>query len=482
MFEKFWLKILRVIVSTQLGAGTLAWAQQAAGSPPLADRYRSTVDRIVAETLRSNDSWLKMEVLCDEIGHRLSGSIGLEKAIAWAADQMKKDGLENVRLEPVMVPKWVRGSESLTLLEPRKDELFMIGLGGSVSTPPEGITAQVIAVRDEAELEAVTDRVKGKIVLFDNPMPPYDPVAGARYGTYVRFRSRGPQLAAKHGAVACLVRSVTARSLRSPHTGATNYGDAAVKIPAAAVSIEDAAMISRLQARNIPVVVNLKMEARTVEPVPSANVVGELRGTTHPEEIVLISGHLDSWDAGCGAHDDAGGCVQVMEAVNVLRKLNLQPRRTIRVVLYTNEENGLMGAKQYTQDHADELSKHVAAIESDGGSFRPTGYSIDCADEEKRTIAVDQMSEILSFLSRSIGPLKAEKGGSGADIGPLKPAGFPLMGHLVEGSTYFDLHHTHADTLDKVDPKELSQNVAVMAAVAYLLADMPERLGERSPR
>lgn len=447
---------------------------------PIANHYRETARKIHQAVMRGNDSFKKLEELCDGIGHRLSGSEALDKALKWAADWMKKDGHENVRLEPVTVPKWVRGNESLTLLEPRRDTLFMIGLGNSVGTPAEGITASVVAVKDEKELEALGDKVKGKIVLFDNPMPPYDPIQGSHYGETVRFRSRGAQLAAKQGAVACLVRSVTARSLRSPHTGATNYGDAPLKIPAAAISTEDAAMISRLQARGVPVVVQLKMEAKFEEPAQSANVVGELRGSELPDEIVVIGGHIDSWDAGTGAHDDGGGCVQAMEAITALRKLGLKPRRTIRVVLWTNEENGLAGGKQYAKDHEAELSKHVVAIESDGGSFKPTDYSVDCSDEGKRAIAVEQMTDVASLFAETIGPIRIEKGGSGADIGPMKPAGFVLMGHGVEGATYFDYHHTHADTLDKIVPEELSQNVAVMATVAFIIADMPDRLGTRS--
>lgn len=235
-------------------------------------------------------------------------------------------------------------------------------------------------------------------------------------------------------------------------------------------------MIARLTERGEKVVVTLKMDAKSLDPAPSGNVIGELVGRELPEEVVVIGGHIDSWDVGQGAHDDGGGCVQAMEAINVLRKLNLVPRRTIRVVLWTNEENGLEGGKQYAKTHADELDKHVAAIESDGGSFRPTGYSIECSDETKQHIAADQMRDILS-LFKDIGATSAEVGGSGADVSPMKPAGVVLMGHNVDMSTYFDYHHSDGDTLDKVVPQELSQNVAVMATVAYILADMPARLG-----
>ncbi len=255
------------------------------------------------------------------------------------------------------------------------------------------------------------------------------------------------------------------------------YGDAKVKIPAAAVSTEDADMIARLQARGVPIVVTLKMEAKTLDQAPSGNVIGELRGSTNPQEIIVIGGHIDSWDVGQGANDDGAGCVMAMEAINVLRRLNMIPRRTIRVVLWTNEENGLAGARQYAKDHADELANHVAAIESDSGGFRPVGYSVDCADETRLGIAAEQLRDIMSLLE-SIGATDVTTGFSGADVGPMKDSGVILMGHRVDGSKYFNYHHSPADTVDKVDPQDFSQNVAVMATVAYILADMPQRLGK----
>jgi carboxypeptidase Q len=280
-------------------------------------------------------------------------------------------------------------------------------------------------------------------------------------------------------AVAALVRSVTARSLRTPHTGSLGYGDAKVKIPAAAITTEDAQTIAGLQRLGVPVVVNLKMEARTLPDAESANVIAELRGREKPEEIVVIGGHFDAWDVGHGAHDDGGGCVIAMEAINVLRKLKMIPRRTIRVVLWTNEENGVRGARAYAEEHADELEHHVAGIESDMGVFKPTGYSVECGDDARAARAVEQLGDLLSVFSTSpIGPLDARLGFSGVDIRPMKSAGVVLLGHQVENANYFDLHHSPADTLDKVDPGELSENVAVLAVAAYILADMPERLGE----
>jgi carboxypeptidase Q len=454
---------------------------QADATPSIAARYRETAQRIVSATLANNDAYRRLEELCLRIGHRLSGSPQLDRAIEWAVGILHEDGQENVRREKVMVPHWVRGEESVILVEPRSERLHMLGLGGSIGTPPEGITAPVVVVGSEQELESIGDETRGKIVLFNHAMRTYDPETGSGYGTASRYRSKGASLASQRGAVGCLVRSATARSLRSPHTGGMRYEDGHPKIPTAAISIEDADLIARMRRHGLPVVVNLRMAAKTLPDVESANVVGELRGTTWPDEVVVIGGHIDSWDVGQGAHDDGAGCVMAMEAIHVLRKLQLIPRRTIRVVLWTNEENGLAGARAYAADHTDELAKHVVAIEADSGGFRPTGYSVECETPTCAEAAVEQLRDLVSVLS-SVAPLAIETGGTGADISILKPAGVVLMGHNVEGSTYFDYHHTYADTIDKVDPEELSRNVAVMATVAYILADMPERLGVPAKR
>lgn len=453
------------------------YPETATSSGSLSDRYRDKARKIMDAALAGNDGFRKLEELCLTIGHRLSGSSQLEKAIDWAVAAMKKDGQENARREKVMVPKWVRNHEWATMLEPREEHLVMLGLGGSVPTPPGGITAPVVVVSGQEELEKLGDAVKGKIVLFNNVMPPYNPETGSGYGAAVQYRSKGAILAAKQGAVASLVRSVTAKSLRTPHTGAMRYEDGVPKIPHAAITVEDAETIARLQAKNIPVVIKMVMEAQTLPESESANVVAELRGSTNPDEIVVIGGHIDSWDVGHGAHDDGGGCVMAMEAINVLRKLNMIPRRTIRVVLWTNEENGLAGGKAYAKDHEAELPKHVAAIEADSGVFRPTGYSAECQDKDREARAAEQLAEIVSLLT-TIGPMKASTGHSGADVSPMKPAGVMLMGHNVEGSTYFDYHHTPADTIDKIDPRLLSENIAAMAVTAFIIADMPERLGD----
>jgi len=440
----------------------------------IAERYRETADRIIEAALAGNDGYRKLEHLCDDVGHRLSGSPALDRAIEWAVKALEADGHENVRTEKVSVPVWVRGRESLELIEPHAAAIPMLGLGNSIGTGPDGITAEVISVTSEDDLHARADEIAGKIVLFDFPMKPGDGSRGSGYGPAVRYRSWGARLAAQHGGVAALVRSVTTRSLQSPHTGAMSYAGAERQVPSAAVSTEWAARISRLCARGIPVKAKLYMEARMNGEAPSANVIAEIRGREKPDEIVVMGGHIDSWDVGQGAQDDGGGCVQAMEALNVLRKLDLRPRRTIRVVLWTNEENGLAGGRAYAKDHADELPNHVAAIESDGGTFAPQGFGVSLDDPDRQKLALEQLQQITSLLERT-GATTARPGGGGADIGPMKPAGVPMMSINVDMTHYFDYHHTDADTFDKIDKGDLDRCIASLAVMTYVLADMEER-------
>ncbi|MBI5864026.1 MAG: M20/M25/M40 family metallo-hydrolase [Planctomycetes bacterium] len=470
-----------VVAQTASAQDPASRPKTAASQPaiaPLPAEYKAIVERIAVHTQAGTDGYRKLSELCDTIGNRLSGSANLERAVEWAVATLKKDGHENVRTDPVEVVKWVRGRESLEMIEPRPTKLHMLGLGGSVATPPEGITAEVLAVPNQDALQELGERARGKIVLFDVPMPVENAERGAGYGTSARYRVMGARWASELGAAAVLVRSATTHSLRTPHTGAMNYFDAKARIPAASVTVEDAAMISRLQAAGHTVRVTLKMEARTEEKLaPSANVIAELRGRERPDEIVVIGGHLDSWDVGQGAQDDGAGCIMAMEALNVLRKLDLQPRRTIRVVLFTNEENGLAGGKAYAAKYADALSMHAAAIESDsgGGAFR--GYSASVKDESERPACLARLEQVAGLLGPA-GSVNAELGGGGADISPMGPAGVPMLGHRVDMTHYFDIHHTEADTVDKIDPRELDKNIAGLAATAYILADMPGRLGE----
>lgn len=432
-----------------------------AQQPEWLSEYRPVAQRLIAASQSSDFAWQRLAELTDTYGPRLSGSLGLERAIEWAVETMKKDGLANVRKERVMVPKWVRGRESLDLVEPIPQPLPMLGLGNSVGTGPDGVTGDVIVIGSFDELEAKTDAVKGRIVLFNVPY--------TNYGQTVQYRSTGPSRAARHGAIAVLVRSVGPVGLRTPHTGATTYTPNVPSIPAAAVTVEDAERFQRLANRGVRIRVTLKMEARFEPDAESFNVMGELVGRERPDEIVLVGCHFDSWDVGAGASDDGGGCIVTWEALRLMKTLGLQPRRTVRVVLFTNEENGLRGGNAYRDQHMAELPDHVLLLESDGGVFDPAGFGFTGSDEGRATVTA-----IASLLSL-IGADRIAPSGGGADIGPSgQAAGIPMMSHLVNGD-YFLIHHTPADTIDRITPKQMSDNSAAIAVMAYVVADLTER-------
>lgn len=443
-------------------------------SGSLAARYQDVAAKIIAAARADRGAYDKLAELTDRIGARLSGSPELDRAIAWAVEAMRADG-HTVRTEKVMVPHWVRGAEDAAIVEPIARPLRLLGLGGSVSTPKGGITAPVVVVRSFEELDRRAAEVKGAIVLYDVAMPPWSDERGSGYGDVVKYRGQGASRAARHGAVAALVRSVTAHSLRTPHTGALSYDPAQPKIPAAAVTVEDAQLLARLAAKG-QVRVRLRLDSRQLPDAPSANVIGELRGSEKPDEIVVIGAHLDSWDVGQGAHDDGAGCVMMMQALTVLRQLGLTPKRTIRVVLFTNEENGLRGGKAYAREHADELPRTVFALEADFGGFAPRVLGVAARpDAAERTVArVEELAALLAPL----GVRRVEAGYSGADVMPMVPAGVPTLGLHSDGRTYFDIHHTEADTLDKVDPDDLAANVAAVAVLAYVVADLPGRIDD----
>ncbi len=375
---------------------------------------------------------------------------------------MKADGLENVHGEDVMVPKWVRGNESAQMVAPYQKKLAMLGLGGSIATPVNGITADVMVVSSYDDLEARASEAKGKIVLFNVPF--------TNYGQTVQYRSGGAIAAAKAGAVASLIRSVGPFSMNTPHTGNSRYEEGVKKIPHAAITVEDAAMIARMDERGDKVTIQLNMEARTEPDALSRNVVAEIKGSEFPDEVIVLGGHIDSWDVGQGAMDDGGGCVAAWQAVKLMKDLGIRPKRTVRVVLWTNEENGLRGGNAYRDAHMDELKDHILAMESDAGVFKPQGFGFSGSDE-----ALKMLQDIGTLLY----PIESgiiTKGGGGADIGPIMREGVPGMGLRVEGSKYFWYHHTDADTMDKLDRDEFNRCVATMAVMAYVVADMDERL------
>lgn len=470
-------------VCAALAADDTAQDKAAADSRDFAaavEPLRGDVQRILDAALADNNAYERLRVLCDRFGPRLSGSETLERAIDWAIEMLEGDGQEHVCGEPVEVPHWTRGAESLVLTAPHARRMLMLGLGGSVGTPAEGITAPVVVAPDEAGLEALGEGARGKIVLFNFPMPRDNESAGGGYGKAVRYRVNGASMAAKHGAVAALVRSVTTRSLQTPHTGGMRYDEKQPKIPTAAITVEDAEQLARYYAAGTPIEATLRMGAAWHEPAESRNVVAEIVGREKPEEVVIISGHIDAWDVGHGAHDDGGGAISAMETLGVLRRLGLRPRRTIRAVLWTNEENGLEGAKQYVAAHEAEIQNVVAALESDSGIFKLLGFAVELNDPARAARGVRQLDAILNLMKPRI-DVPAYVGFSGADVGRMRTYGVPLMGQDVDMTHYFDIHHTHADTFDKIDKELLDEHVAAMAAVAYVLAEMPERFAGPTP-
>ncbi|HEX2342939.1 MAG TPA: M28 family metallopeptidase [Vicinamibacterales bacterium] len=428
------------------------------------DAYRETAARIVTEATSGTHAWDRLAELTDTFGARLSGSESLERAIAWAVETMRRDGLENVRAEPVMVPRWVRGAESADIVLPVRSPLTMLGLGGSVGTPAEGIQAETLVVSSFADLDAHPSEAKGRIVVFNVPF--------TTYGETVQYRANGPSRAAEAGAVAMLLRSVGPVGLRTPHTGALRYSPGVQQIPAAAIPTEDAERLHRMQRRGTKTVVQLRMAAKFLPDVESANVVAEIRGRELPEEVVVVGGHFDSWDVGTGASDDGGGCIATWEALRIVKALGLRPRRTLRVVLFTNEENGLRGGLAYRDRYKQDLARHVLMIESDGGVFRPTGFGFSGNDAARAT--VEQIGSLLAGIdAHRIGPT-----GGGADIGPsVEAARIPAMSLNADGN-YFLIHHTPADTIDRIRPDEIARATAAIAVMAYVVADLPQRLGQ----
>ncbi len=429
----------------------------------LPDRFSLAADRITALATNSHRAWDRLAEMCDRFGPRQAGSTNLEVAIDWILGQMRTDGLDAVRGEPVAVTHWVRGKESLELIEPGNEALPMLGLGGSVGTPPEGITGRVLVVTNFQELTARANEAVGRIVVFNAPFN--------GYGDTVRYRWAGASAAAKVGAIASLVRAVGDFGLRTPHTGAMSYGDQTPRIPHASISAEDAGRLLRWQQRGVPPVVRLQMEAKSLPPAPSRNVIGEIRGTTSPHEIIVIGGHIDSWDVGRGALDDGGGCIAAWEALRILRELGLKPRRTIRCVLWTDEESGGSGARGYRDAHLSELKSHVLAVESDNGAFDPTGFGFTGSDEGMAILRA-----IGGLTGPRLGAAKIAAGGSEADTAPLLEQGVPVASLRVKGERYFWYHHTEADTPEKVDPDALNRCAAALAILAYTVADLDETL------
>lgn len=431
--------------------------------PVIPQETRDAAQALLSAALESPVTWDRLAELVDTFGPRFSGSEALEAALDWILAGMEADGLENVRVEPVMVPRWIRGQESLFLLSPWPKEMAVLGLGPSVATPPEGVRGEVLVVNSFQDLESRAEEAEGRIVLFDVPF--------TTYGETVQYRSRGAVAAARAGAVASLIRSVTPFSMNTPHTGAMSYEEGVLKIPHAAITVEDAAMFRRMSEGGQRIEVHLTMEGEDQGMVASRNIMGEIVGREFPDEVVVLGGHTDSWDVGQGAMDDAGGVVVAWEAVRLMKEMGLRPRRTVRVVGWTAEEVGIYGGAAYAEASPRDREEHVLGIESDSGVFSPLGFGFTGSEA-----AFSIVQEIGGILE-PIGAGEITRGGGGADIGPMmRERGMPGMGLTVDGERYFWYHHTAADAMDKLDPDEVARCVAAMAVMAYVVADLPEPL------
>ena len=434
----------------------------------------SPVEALIAAGLSSDGAYRKLAWLTDRIGPRLSGSENLEKAVRWTEEEMRRDGLDRVWTEKVMVPHWVRGVETGRIVAPAEHPMFVMALGMSDPTPPRGITAEVVEVGSLEEVKALGEKARGKIVLYNKRIFP-NGGSDRGYGSAVGLRYSGASEAARVGAVGMLIRSLATVDLRTPHTGGMEYKSDAPRIPAAAITPEDAETIHRLLASGEKVKVSFTLGCKNLPDAPSANVLADIRGSERPDEVVVIGGHLDSWDVGTGAQDDGAGVAITMEAMRLIKASGLKPRRTIRAVLFTNEENGLRGGKNYAEVHAAELARHVAAIESDSGGARPLGFGVSAGPEA--LAIVQKLAEPLARFAAD----EVTDGGGGADISPMADSGVPQLSLRQDGTHYFDIHHTMADTLDKVDPHDLAMNATAMAVMAWSLAELDPPLPRYVP-
>ncbi len=425
-------------------------------------------------TLASSQALAHVTSLVDEVGPRLAGSEAEPRAVAWAVAKMKALGLSNVHTEPVKEARWVRGQEIAEVLSgtaPTRRALAVTTLGGSVPTRERGVAAEVVEVSSLAELEKLPDeKVKGKIVFIHVVMERTRD--GSGYGKAVGARTGGASAAAKKGAVAMVVRSIGTAEDRAPHTGALRYIDGVAKIPAAALGVADAEWLHRLVGQGKPVKLRLVLTPQELSPVDGANVVGEVPGATAPSEIVLLGAHLDSWELGMGALDDGAGCAIVLEAARQIALSKTRPRRTVRVVLFANEENGLAGAKAYEKTHEAELAKHVAATEADFGDGRV--YETRLLADPEHAGALGEMQALLAPLGILVSSEGAE---GGADVSPLRGAGVPIFDLRQDGTRYFDVHHSENDVLEKIVKADLDQAAAAFAATTYALADRASGLG-----
>jgi carboxypeptidase Q len=428
------------------------------------EQYSKTAQQIVETALKERKGYEYLRELC-EIGPRLSGSENSMKAINWAYEKMKSLGFDKVWLQPVMVPHWERGeAENCKILDLNKD-LSVLALGGSIATPPDGITAEVIEVKSFQELVQKKDQAKNKIVFFSRALDESKINTFAGYGGAVDQRIKGAIEAAKYGAIGVVIRSITTRHDNVPHTGVMDYNDTIPKIPAAALGYLDADFLSDELKKNPALKLNLKLLCRTLLDAQSFNVIGEIKGTEFPDEIVLVGGHFDSWDVGCGAHDNGAGCIQTMEVLDLMKRLDIKLKRTLRCVFFINEENGVRGATEYANYAATSEQIHLAVLESDRGAFTPIGFYADTDSTE----ILNRLQSWLPVLEKA-NIEWIRKGGSGVDVQKIKNAKLH-MGYVPDDQRYMDYHHSTNDTFDAVHPREFELGAAAIAIMAYLLSE-----------
>lgn len=474
------LLLCSVLILLSCGFTASAQRRRAQMIEPYPPQLTSELIRLRDAAMVSDYAYKQLAHLCNNIGPRLSGSPQAQQAVEYIAAEMRRLGLD-VKLEKVMVPHWVRGVETAELIEFKgqapgtKQKVVVTALGGSIATPPEGITAEVIVVKSFAELRALgREKVAGKIVVYNAPFDQRLAEQGLALEAYSQtgaYRSIGASEAAKLGAVAAMNRALGGANYRLPHTGAMFYLPDTSKIPAASITAEDCEMLAYLTAQG-PVKMHLTLTPQTLPDAESYNVIADVKGSEHPEQIVIVSGHLDSWDLGTGAIDDGAGVVMAMQTVQLMKQLGLKPKRTIRFIPWINEENGSRGGTTYVQDYAAEVGNHVAAIEADLGAGHPAGFFAHASPQ-----AIDRLRPLVPILS-SFGAslIKASTDAVGEDISYLEAKGVPGFAPIFDTRHYFDYHHTPADTLDKVNPRELAENAALMAVLAYAIASLPEPL------
>ena len=468
---------VRFLVLVVLLSGAVN-AQVAEVAEPLPDEVvaeirgqAETVRKILRASLGEGQAYENLRALCTEAPARLAGSPGAAKAVAWAKRTMEASGFDEVRLQPVIVPHWERGKTArLEVVEPasaRGLSLPITALGGSAGTGKDGVTAELLAVDSLAALRALGDEVKGKVVFFSRPMDRTLVSTGAAYGGAVRQRTRGAAEAAKLGAVGSFCRSMTTLLDDNPHTGVTVFPEGVEPIPAAAVSTLGAErLVKLLDGGKQRVIVKLALDCTIHEDALGYNVIGDYKGREKPEEIIVVGGHLDAWFIGTGAHDDGAGCVHSLEVVRLLHSLELRPRRTIRIVLFANEENGLRGGRAYRDRHVDEMEHHVMALETDSGGFTPRGFRSDGPPAFRRIL------ELAVAPFASIGADRVTGGGGGADISPMRQDGVPLIGFWPDGQRYFDVHHSVLDVIENVNERELELGAACITGLVWTVADL----------